>query len=268
MLLERKYHKAFKKIKKQMIRTSTKYQPEEILQIIQANYIQQQQVDDIVFKGQEFAFETTISDWRDICDLVDTSQLWKYLDDYFHLRADRDIWMTVLEPEDKKTLGDLCNLVADRAEKEIIGSVKLFGNDCKTAAIFKSLRRRLEDRGIDVSNFRPSSPLEPLVMKYGSVLVEEVNQLDPTVLPPIDYKTNWVYKWGLRLLLTFIFVGIFLAYRNSNWAWLAGGICLIGYGMIWLGAWLNPKQASFENIRTVADLVRKIDQQKLASGRL
>lgn len=247
---------------------TTKYQQEEILQIIQANYIQQQQVDDIVLKGQELVFETTISDWRDICDLVDTSQLWKYLDDYFHLRADRDTWMTVLEPEDEKTLGDLCNFIADHAEKEIIGPVKLFGNDCNTAAIFKSLKRRLEDRGIDVSNFRPSSHLEPLVKKYKSVLIQEINQIDPTVLPPIDFKTNWVYKWGLRLLLTFIFVTGFLAYRKSNWGWVAAGICLTGYGMTWLGAWLKPKQASFKNIYTVADLIRKIDQQKLAPGNL
>ena len=210
---------------------------------------------------QYYVVNLLLLDGRDICDLVETSQLWKYLDNNFHLRADRDTWTAILEPEDKKTLGDLCNFIADHAEKEIIGSVKLFGNDCNVAAIFKSLKRRLEDIGLDVSNFRPSSHLEPLVMKYGSVLIEEINQLDPTVLPPLDYKTNWVYKWGLRLLSTFIFVGIFLAYRNSNWAWLAGGICLVGYGMIWLGARMNPKQASFKNIHTVADLVRKIDQQ-------
>jgi hypothetical protein len=238
-----------------------KYQPEEILQIIRANYLQQQQYDDIALKNQDLTFETTIFDWRDICDLVDTSELWKYLNYYFHLATSRETWMEILEPDDEKTLGYLCKFVADTAEKEVIEPIKIMGDFCNTAAIFKSLKKRLGDRGFDVSDIRPSSQLEPLVKKYKSVLIEEVNQLDPTVLPPIDYKTNWVYRWGLRLLLTFIFVTAFLAYRKSNWGFLAGGICLIGYGMIWLGAWLNPKQASFKNLHTVADLVRKIDQQ-------
>jgi hypothetical protein len=239
----------------------TKYQPEEILQIIRANYIQQQQYDDIALKYQDLRFETTIFDWRDICDLVDTSELWKYLNYYFHLEAGRETWMEILEPDDEKTLADLCQFVADRAEREIIEPIKIMGDYCTTAAIFKSLKRRLKDRGLDVSDIRPSSQLEPLVKKYKSVLIEEVNLLDPNVLPPIDYKTNWVYQWGLRVLLTFVFVTAFLAYRKSNWGWLAGGICLLGYGMTWLGAWLKPKKASFKNLHTVADLVLKIDQQ-------
>jgi hypothetical protein len=245
-----------------MIGPISKYQPEEILQIIQANYVQQQQFDDIVLKNYDLTFETTISDWQDICDLVDTSELFKYLNYYFHLEASRETWMDILEPEEEKTLGDLCNFVADTAEKEVIEPIKIMGDFCSTAAIFKSLKKRLEDRGLDVSDIRPSSQLEPLVKKYKSVLIEEINQIDPRVLPPIEFKTNWVYKWGFRLLLTFIFVTGFLAYRKSNWAWAAGGVCSIGYGMIWLGAWLNPKRASFKNIYTVADLVRKIDQQK------
>lgn len=242
---------------------TTKYQPTEVLQIIRANYIQQQQFDDIVLKDQELTFETTISDWRDICDLVDTSELWKYLNYYFHLAADQETWMTILEPDDEKALVDLCNFIANNAEKETIRPIKLFGNNCETAAIFKSLKIRLENRGIDVSDFRPSSQLEPLVKKYKSVLIEEINQLAPTVLPPIDFKTNWVYKWGLRLLLTFLFVTFFLAWKESNWAWATGGICLIGYSMTWLGARLAPKQASFKDIYTVADLVRKIDRKNL-----
>jgi len=75
--------------------TYVKYRPEEVLQIICANYRQQQQFGDVILKGVEFRFDTTIFDWRDTCDLVDTSELWKYLNDYFHLAIERDIWMSV-----------------------------------------------------------------------------------------------------------------------------------------------------------------------------
>jgi hypothetical protein len=239
-----------------------KYQPEEILQIIRANYIQQQQYDDIALKNQDLTVETTVSDWRDICDLVPTSEFWKYLNYYFHLEVDGESWMEVLEPDDRKTLGDLCKFIADKAVRQVIEPIIIMGDYCTTAAIFKSLKRRLADRGVDVSDFRPSSQFESLVKKYRSVLIEEVNLLAPTVLPPIDFKSNWVYQWGQRLILTFVLVMIFLAYKKSNWGWAAAGICLMGYGMTWLGAWLKPKQASFNDIHTVADLVRKIDQQK------
>ncbi|OQP46212.1 hypothetical protein [Niastella populi] len=237
---------------------TTKYYPIEILQIIQANYKQQQQYDDIVLKDQELTFETTILEWRDICDLVDTSKLWKYLNYYFRMTADEEAWMNILEPEDEKTLGDLCNFIAILAEKEIIRPIKLFGNYCTTAAIFKSLKGRLKNRGIDVPDLKPSSQLAPLVKKYNSVFIEEINQIDPMVLPPINYKTNWVYKWGLRSFITFLFLTILLICIKSNWAWYKGGVFLIGYGMTWLGGILKPKQASFRDIHTVADLVRRI----------
>jgi hypothetical protein len=237
----------------------TKYHPTEILQIIRANYRQQQQYDDIVLKDQEFTFDTTIADWQDICDLVATYELWNYLNYYFRLNLDKESWMTVLEPEDTKTLGDLCNFISSHADKEIIKPIKLFGSNCETAAIFKSLTAKLKDRGVDISDIRPSSQLEPLVKKYKSILIEEINQIDPTVLPPVKYKTNWVYKWGLRTFMTLLFVTFFLAYKESRWAWLTGGICLVGYIMIWIGARLNPKQASFTDMDTVADLVRRIN---------
>ena len=237
----------------------TKYHPTEILQIIQANYRQQQQYDDIALKGKELTFETTIADWQEICDLVETTQLWKYLNYYFRIDHVKESWMATLEPEDTKTLGDLCNFIARHADKEIIRPIKLFGSNCETAAIFKSLTAKLKDRGIDISGIRPTSELEPLVKKYSSVLIEEINQIDPTVLPPINYKTNWVYKWGLRTFIALLFVTFFLAYKELKWAWITGGITLVGYIMIWIGAILKPKQASFAGIQTVADLVRRIN---------
>jgi len=141
----------------------TKYHPTEILQIIHANYRQQQQYDNIALKDREFTFATTIADWQDICDLVETAELWNYLNYYFRLDLDKESWMTTLVPEDTKILGDLCNFIASYADKEIIKPIKLLGSNCETAAIFKSLTAKLKDRGVDISDIWPSSELEPLV---------------------------------------------------------------------------------------------------------
>jgi hypothetical protein len=236
----------------------TRYQPIEILQIIQANYKQQQQYDSIVIINQELNFDTTILEWREICDLVDTTALWKYLNYYFRLTLDWESWVNVLEPEYERTLGDLSNFIATYAEKEIIEPIKLFGSNCETAAIFKSLTAKLKDRGIEIIDIKPSSKLEPLLKKYRFVLIEEINQLAPSVLTPINYKSNWIYKWGLRIFFTFFILSFYLGYKESMWTWLTVGFFLIGYIMTWIGARLNPKQECFTDIQTVADLIRKI----------
>jgi hypothetical protein len=235
-----------------------KYRPDEVFQIFYANYRQQQQFDDVVVKGVEFRFDTTIFDWRDSCDLVETSELWKYLNYYFHLSIDRQIWMSVLEPENEKNLGDLCNFISLHADKEIIRPIRSLGSNCELAGIFKSLMSRLRERGIDVSDIRPSSELEPLVRKYSSVVIEEINRLDPEVLPLIDYKANWVYKLGLQAFLIFLAITIFFIYKQSIWAWTIGGISFAGYIMTWIGAKLTPKKAGFAGIHTISDLVRRI----------
>jgi len=59
--------------------------------------------------------------------------------------------------------------------------------------------------------------------------------------------------------MTLLFVTFFLAYKKSKCALLIGGISLVGYIMLWIGARLKPKYTSFADIETVADLVRRIN---------
>lgn len=241
-----------------MTTATTKYQPKEILEIIRANYKQQQQYDNIVLKDHELNFETTILEWRDICDLLETDQLWEYLNFSFQIDIDYQTWQNILEPEDKQTLKELCKFIVSNSEKEIIKPIKLFGQECETAGIFRTLTNKLKNKGIDTSEIKPSSKLETLITKYGAVIIEEINQIDPNVLPPINYKSNWVYKWGLRTFMTLLLVTIILGFFKSNIAWTTGIISFIGYLMTWIGAELKPKQANFENLETIADVVQKI----------
>jgi len=233
------------------------YTPAGILQIIQANYRQQAQYDIAVQKGYDLTFKTRICEWIDVCDLVPPDELWKYLDDYFRLNQDRNSWMNVLEPEEEKTLEDLCIFIARHAGHDIITSIRLLGADCKTAAIFKTFTKRLKDRGIDTSDIRPSSKLENLVHEYGASFIEEINLLAPAVLPALTYRANRIYKWGLFLFPIFLFVTCILG-NKTKWAWFTGLISIVGYAMTWIGSGLKARQANFQGIITLADLVRKI----------
>src|SRR5690606_29890065 len=198
------------------------YNPKEILEIIRANYKQQQQYDCVVLKNYELNFETTILEWRDICDLLETDQLWKYLNFSFQIDIDYQTWRNILEPEDKQTLKELCEFIALKSEKEIIKPIKLFGQDCETAGIFRTFTNKLKNKGIDTSEIRPSSKLETLITKYGAIIIEEINQIDPNVLPAITYKSNWIYKWGLRIFMTLLLVTLILGFFKSNIAWTTG----------------------------------------------
>lgn len=177
---------------------------------------------------------------------------------FFSNKFDYQTWKTILEPEDKQTLKDLCSFIALNSEKEIPKPIELFGQECETAGVFRTLLNKLKIKGIDTSEIRPSSKLEELVIKYGTVIIEEINHIDPTVLPPINYKTNWVYKWGLRTFMTLLLVTIVLAIIKSNIAWVTVIITFIGYLMTWIGAKMKPKQAKFENFETIADVLRNI----------
>jgi hypothetical protein len=238
-----------------------RYQPGEILQIIQANYRQQQQFDPIALKNCDLTFTTTILGWRDICDLVDADQLWQHLNFYFRLDVEKKVWMTVLEPENSKTLKDLCDFIAGHANKPIITPINLFGRDCLSASIFRTIKERLQQRGIDTTGIRPSSMLEPLWQKWGSTFAEEVNLISPNVLPPIDYKANWIHRWGLNLTIIFTFLTCAFLYKESQWGWLMGGLLLTACIMIRIGTKYKPQRAVFQGINTFADLVRKISME-------
>jgi hypothetical protein len=235
-----------------------RYQSAEILQILQANYRQHQQFDDAIVKNQPLTFSTTIWEWMDIYDIVDTHYIWKYLNHTFRLDISKEIWLTILEPDQTKTLDELCNFISSYTNKEIIKPVRLFGSACETAAIFKLLMKRMQDRGIDVSQIKPSSKLEPLIKKYNLSVIEEINLISPSALPVINFKDNLFYRLGIPAFILFFFITAFLVFIGSAIAWVTGACIIISYGSVWLGQKMKPKHSNFDKIDTIGDLVNKI----------
>ncbi len=62
-----------------------KYSPHEILQILNDFYNCQAVFDPEVDPGEHLTFETTILDWRAICDLIEPKKLAKSYSDLFNL---------------------------------------------------------------------------------------------------------------------------------------------------------------------------------------
>jgi hypothetical protein len=234
------------------------YRTEDIFDLLCANYRQQEKFDPVFLKGHALSLETTIFEWREIGDLMNTDVLWKYLNEYFRLDKSKAEWMNILEPEDEKTLTDLCFFIACYAHKDVVNPIKLFGMECQKASLFRNLTYRLKERGINTSEIKPSSRMENLFKKHGAVITEEINLINPNVLPAIEYKNNWFYRAG-PILIILSSLSLLLGLINSSFAWYALIALIVSIGLTWVGALFGPGKARFPEIDTVADLIRKMD---------
>lgn len=240
---------------------SNRYTREEVLAIFQANYIQQQQFDPEVELGEILTFETSIEEWRSICDLLPPRQIAEYFNYFFELNILVEEWITIIEPGDEKKLKVLCEFIALNATKPTIVPVKLFGADCQSAATFKYLMKRFAEKGVQVKSIKPSDFLEPFVIDNFGLLIEEVNKVNPSVLPPVNYKYNFFSNVGIisfLIGLVVLIASIWISNLSIVFVSLFAGSIMF----TWIGAKLRPAKASFDGIHTFRDLVEKINENK------
>lgn len=96
-----------------------RYTSEEILKILQANYLQQQHFDPEVERSQELTFHTTVREWREICDLPEPYKLANYFNNLFGLDISGEHWILELQPEKIKNLKEICRFIAGNAIKPL-----------------------------------------------------------------------------------------------------------------------------------------------------
>ncbi len=158
--------------------------------------------------------DSTIADWREAQDLLP----WRSLGMYFNKSFGIDLplettWYSVLEPSHKRTIGQVCELIAQHATKEEIPSVRPFGQECQTAAVFLWLKGKLGSSGIDVSALRPSTPVADYKRHFGLIMDEVlrrgVRTIDKIELEKFPTSEAWKYvidfflpnsAYGRRLL--------------------------------------------------------------------
>jgi hypothetical protein len=147
---------------------------------------------------------TTIADWIDARDLLRWHKLAKVYNDEFKIDVDLESWKGVFAPSNKKTVKDVCDLIASHAKIEVIKPVKVFGQTCISAAIFKSIKKNLESRGIDTSDIGPSSEIEPVLKKHFGVFVGHINKNFAGVIPEIRKQRTSLERISGYFFLIFI----------------------------------------------------------------
>ena len=185
-----------------------KYSKNEILEIIISSYHFQTEFDPVVIKGMEPNFETTIFEWRDICDLLEAKELAKVYHESFNLKTPISELEYLLIEEDKNTISDFCEYISKNAERQNIKPIKILGQNCQTASIFRTLKHNLKEKGADISELKPSSKITPFFLKYNWLLVDEVNKIAPGTMSQFEFKANKFSRIGRYIMFMGFFVGI------------------------------------------------------------
>jgi len=177
-----------------------RYNSDEILEIFKEQHRLCSPLDIEADESFVLTTKTVIRDWRRALDLVKWNELAVFLNKEFKINEPLEKWNSILNPEDKRTLGELCDFIAKVAEKEIINPIKILGDECLSAATFLTLKRNLKSKGADVTNLRPSTKIKDFLDIYDnfSPLIEEVTLTGVQVFDKLKYeniKSEKRYKY-------------------------------------------------------------------------
>lgn len=238
-----------------------------VLDVFRDSYRQQCQFDPEAEPHVELTFDTTVAEWRSACDLLEWRRLGRGLDFTWGMGCSDAAWQAVLEPEDERTLGDVCEFIARSASRPSIEPVKLLGATCLPAGAFLAIRTILGDAGADVDGLTPSTLLCEYTRRHLDAFLGPISRLAPNALPAVTISTPWheLVSAGLLLGVVITLIG-WLVFPPAT----AAGI-LLALGS-WAASWITarrvpPSKVEFGSLRTFRDLARVVAQGAQAEGR-
>jgi len=229
--------------------------PEYVLSVIRDMHRQQSRYDPEADGEASLAFDTTVAEWREACDLLGWRDLGRGLDSIWGIEGPEAEWEATLEPEHEARLSDVCEFIARRATRPGIRAARLLGRTCVTAGAFLTIRSLLHAAGADARGIAPSTPLSPYTRRYSHVFLDPVSRLVPGALPPVRVATP-VYDaaiWGCVIGWLVLIVGHCVG--SALLTATGGAIFALGYALTWIaGRCLLPSRVEFGDLRTFRDL--------------
>jgi len=216
--------------------------------------------DPVVNKGMDFNYESSIFDWRDACDLIEPKKLAKVYHQSFNLNRPISELEDILIDENNRTISDFCEYISEHAERQKIEPIRLLGQNCQTASIFRTLKQSLSEKGADTSNLKPSSEINPFFLKYGGILFDEVNRIAPGTMSEFEYKANKIEAIGTKVLFFSI---VFAIGFWSIWffSWLLLLPIAIGIIIYQIGAKKEPEKMNIGGFDNFRELIYGMEKQ-------
>ncbi|MFD2909006.1 hypothetical protein ACFSX9_09675 [Flavobacterium ardleyense] len=171
-----------------MKETSKKYSSEEVLEIFKEQHRLCSPLDCEADPWAEITAEMTIREWRWANDLLGWKELSEFLNQEFRIDITEKEWFDSLEPAKKRKLIDVCKLISNHALKDNYGPKKLFGQPCLKAVVFLTIKRNLKQKGVNVSELKPSSSLAEYMDKDFSPVLEEITLTGTRPIEKIETK--------------------------------------------------------------------------------
>ena len=146
-----------------------------------------------VDRSAELSYRSTVVDWRSACDLLHWRELGRGLNAEWAVNATDAEWRGVLEPARERTLGEVCQFIADRARLPQIVPRGFLGARSAAAGVFLGVRSALGAEGIDTKRLRPSTDLEPYLRLAPFTLLTFGARTAPGRLPLLQIEKGlWV----------------------------------------------------------------------------
>jgi hypothetical protein len=211
----------------------------------------------------DLAFETTVGQWRDACDLLPADRLGESLSIWFDALIDVYEWRATLEPAETATLGDVCELLAERARVPGVEPLGICGTKCETAGAFLTIRSALAREGAPVRGLRPSTPIETVARSHLAELVRALGIVAPNTLPLPKVEHRLAWRIGVWLVLAgLLATPVALFVRSLPPSLLAGILLLAGFFAL-RRAGGNPfRTISFPGMTTFRDLTEAVIRRK------
>jgi hypothetical protein len=242
-----------------------KYSKDDILQMLISQYHFQTEFDPVVIKGIELNYQSTIFDWIDACDLISHSELAKVYHETFNIKQPISELINILKNEDKNTLSEFCEYISQHAERQSIKPIKLLGQNCQTASIFRTLKQNLTKKGTDTTDLKPSTKVNEFFLKSDGILFDEVNRIAPGTMSEFEYKAN-------KVLLTGRTIGFFaVVFAIGFWSiwffhWLLLLPIAIGIIIYQIGAKKEPEKMSVGGFENFRELIYGMEKQMKKAG--
>lgn len=234
----------------------------DVLAWLNADYRLRAGIDPEVDAGMILRPETTIAEWRSICDLVNTGRLASIMHEWFGVARPAWDWEAILEPEDERTLADLARFVSPYMTLPGFSSIRVSGTEDKASGAFFCLRSLLANGGVPVERIRPSTVIATLDRSYVLPLGDALARLAPEITPEpriVARRRQRVGGWLALLGFILALHGLIRAVGTEL------GLALI---LVLVGALLGagpPAAVEFGSFRTFGDLARAIANQREAA---
>lgn len=180
-----------------------------------------------------------------------------HLNDLFGLSLKWSEWRTVLKPERQRTVWDVCEFIAERAQIPCIRPVPVLGVPCRSAGAFHALHHMLAAAGRDVSRLKPSMVLDADFDAQFGALCRLAPLLGNTRLAPHIPKPGPLRAAGCVLLIGGVVLAMLVSWPAGFVAWGLGLALFAGESLRDRG---KPRDTAddrlFTDYATVGDFCR------------